>query len=172
MKLLKLLLVALLGCHLGAAAQEYDGRHGWPEQKAPEKVIVCPLGQTPAEAMLVESLSGLAAQAVNEGRFDTMVWIETGNASYKTLFEESVEALGIKEIRRMEIDELAVLLRKRGILRGYVLYRMDGPWANPYASNPGTDYSANVATVYASLLQGALIDESLVARARSLGCAS
>lgn len=50
MKLLKLLLVALLGCHLGAAAQEYDGRHGWPEQKAPEKVIVCPLGQTPAEA--------------------------------------------------------------------------------------------------------------------------
>ena len=34
MKLLKLLLVALLGCHLGAAAQEYDGRHGWPEQKA------------------------------------------------------------------------------------------------------------------------------------------
>ena len=122
MKLLKLLLVALLGCHLGAAAQEYDGRHGWPEQKAPEKVIVCPLGQTPAEAMLVESLSGLAAQAVNEGRFDTMVWIETGNASYKTLFEESVEALGIKEIRRMEIDELAVEIQMLG---GYIVRALE-----------------------------------------------
>lgn len=169
MKLLKLLFIALVGWSTAASAQAYDGRHGWPEQRAPEKLIVCPLGESPAEAMLVESLSGLAAQAVNEGRFDTMVWIETSNASYKALFEESVAALGIKEIRRMEIDELASLLRRRGILRGYVLYRADTPRADAYAAHPGTDYSANVATVYASLLCGALIDESLVERARALG---
>lgn len=169
MKILKLLLVAFLGCRMAASAQDCDERHGWPEQKAPQRLIVCPSGRTPAEAMLVESLSGLAAQAVNEGRFDTMVWIETGKASYKALLEESVEALGIGEIRRMTIDELAALLRKRGVLRGYVLYRMDAPRSNPYAANPGTDYSVNVATVYASLLRGALIDESLVARARALG---
>lgn len=170
MKLLKLFfLLALGGCASVAAAQGSDGRHGWPEQKAPEKLIVCPLGESPAEAMLVESLSGLAAQAVNEGRFDTMVWIETDNASYRALFEESVAALGIGDVRRMEIDELVALLRRKGVLRGYVLYRADAPRANPYASNPATDYSANVATVYASLLRGALVDESLVDRARKLG---
>lgn len=161
MKSLKLLFIALI-CFHAATAWEYDGRHGWPEQKAPRKVIVCQAGSTPAEAMLVESLSGLAAQAVNDGRFDTMLWIETPNASYKALFDESVAALGITDIGRMSTGQVVDLLRKRGILRGYVLYKQDRQHANPYASNPGTDYSCNVATVYASLLRGALVDESLV----------
>lgn len=167
-KSLKLLFLALFFLHT-ASAWEYDGRHGWPVQKAPRKLIVCEPGSTPAEAMLVESLSGLAAQAVNDGRFDTMVWIETGNASYRKLFDESVAALQITDIRRMSTGEVIDLLRKRGVVRGYVLYKQDGPHANPYASNPGTDYSCNVATVYASLLRGALVDESLAAMARSHG---
>lgn len=171
MKNLELLLLAIFCCSFPVVAADhaYDGRHGWPVQEPPRCVIVCPAGSTPAEAMLVESLSGLAAQAVNEGRFDTMLWIETGNDSYKKLFEQSVEALGIAEIRRMEIDAIVRLLERRGILRGYVLYRQDAQRADPYASHPDTDYSANVAMVYASLLRGALVDESLVQRARGLG---
>lgn len=144
-----------------AAATEYNGRHGWPEQKSPRKLIICPQGKNVAEAMLLESLSGMAAQAVNEGRFDEMVWIEQNNKTYQRLYEASIKTLNIQVVTPMTIWQLADYLKKKKIIKGYILYRLE----TNKAPEPITDYSSNVATVYASLLSGVLIDESLKATA-------
>ena len=97
-----LLFCLLLSATLCSAAAGGDDRYGWPEQKAPEKLIVCKSSANSAERMLLESLSGLAAKAVNEERFDRMVWMETGNEAYRRLFRESLEALDIREIFPMD----------------------------------------------------------------------
>lgn len=139
-------------------AASYDGRHGWPAQKAPSQLIVCSPGVNAAEAMLLESLSGLAAKAVNEKRFDTMVWTEVDNVSYRKLYTSSVKALHLTDrVFRMDVWQLLDYLKKKKIVKGYILYHL----ASGERTSVIDDYSSNVATVYASLLSGVLIDESL-----------
>jgi hypothetical protein len=150
-------------------AMGYDGRFGWPKQEAPKKLLLCKAGPSLPESMMVESLSGLAAQAVNEHQYDTMVWIDVDNDSYRYVYEKSVQALQIKDIKRVSEWQLLKILMKRHIVKGYVLYKADNRRENPYGSYAETDYSANVATIYASLLKGVLIDESLVSKARQMG---
>ncbi|NDV95279.1 hypothetical protein D0T84_10145 [Dysgonomonas sp. 521] len=151
------------------AAWEYDGRYGWPEQKAPKKLIHCKPASNVAEAMLLESLSGLAAQAVNEGKFDEMVWIDIDNLSYKYIYDNSIKTLQIKSVTNMDIWGLLDYLKKKKVIKGYVLYKLDKQRPNAYSSYPDIDYSSNVATVYASLLKGVLIDESLADEAKKHG---
>lgn len=144
-------------CHASTGANE---RHGWPRQKAPKKMIICKRPIDRAEQMLLESLSGLAAKAVNEECLDRMVWIETGNVAYRRIFRESQEALNIKELIYMNTWELLDYLKERNIVKGYVLYEQD--------KGDGIkieNYSSNIATVYASLLTGVLIDVSLEKKA-------
>lgn len=139
-------------------AENVTNRHGWPEQKAPSGLIICTQPADLAETMLQESLSGLAAQAVNNGKFDTMVWMKVDVPAYHNVLEKSICALNITDIRIMDTWSLLSYLKKQGVVKGYVLYELDKVHANPYATNPGTEYSANTATVYAGLLKGALID--------------
>ena len=81
-KLLSALIICLLSSIMTFA---YNGRHGWFIQKAPQQLILCNgEGLSRAESMLLESLSGLCGQAVNEGSFDEMIWIEKGMYSIKT----------------------------------------------------------------------------------------
>lgn len=156
----------LLFCAVFMSAND---RHGWPEQKAPSNLIICTATSGFAETMLAESLSGLAAQAVNEGRSDTMVWMEVDVPHYRDILDKSIEALKIQDVKIMDVWSLASYLKKKGVVKGYVLYNADKERRNPYATNPGTDYSANTATVYAGLLKGALIDASCKAKADRLG---
>lgn len=154
---------------LNVTAWDYNGRHGWPEQKPPKKVIFCAMGRDVPEAMLLESLSGLSAQAVNQGKFDEMVWINITDDSYKKIYDQSLDALKIKQVKNMDVWSLVDYLKKSKIIRGYVLYKSDVYRKNAYASHVGTDYSSNVATVYSSLLKGVLIDESLISEAHRHG---
>lgn len=142
----------------------YDERYGWPSLKAPKGVIVCSHTSDWEETMMLESLSGLAAQAVNENRFDCMVWAEVENISYKRIFNGSLNALSIDKTEKMDVWELLEYLKKKKIVKGYVLFSR---WKK--SSNKISDYSSNVATVYSSLLSGVLIEESLEERAKSLG---
>ena len=166
-KSILLLVSILLAQHLFSIDNEYDGRHGWPVQKAPAKIIVCEKAKNFQEAMLLESLSGLAAQAVNNGTFNEMVWIEVDNESYRRIYQQTLEVLKINSVRKMNAWELLEYLKKRNVVKGYILYKQDKLGRNPYASYKDTDYSSNVATVYASLLKGVLIDESLEEMAKN-----
>jgi hypothetical protein len=154
------LVLIFVSMHLLSA--EYDGRYGWPVQKPPKSIIVCKQSGNIAEAMLLESLSGLAAKAVNEGQFDEMVWIDTDNKAYKRIYRSTLSVLNISQVKEMDLWSLLDYLTKRKVVTGYIVYRLD--------KNPDrkiiSDYSCNVATVYASLLSGVIIDESLVEQAK------
>lgn len=150
-----LLIIFSISTHLCSA--EYDGRYGWPVQKQPKSIIVCKPSKNIAEEMLLESLSGLAAKAVNENRFDEMIWIETENKAYQKIYQSTLAALNISNVRVMDLWSLVDYLIKQKLVSGYILYRLDKNTDRKTIS----DYSSNVATVYASLLSGVIIDESL-----------
>lgn len=141
---------------------EYNGRYGWPIQKQPKSIIVCKSSRNTAEAMLLESLSGLAAKAVNEDQFDEMIWIDTDNKAYQKIFHSTLNALNISEVKEMDLWSLVDYLSQKKVIAGYILYSLD----KSIDRGKITDYSSNVATVYASVLAGVLIDESLVNQAK------
>ena len=151
------------------SAFDSTGRFGWPLQKAPKKVIVCEPGSSLPEAMLLESLSGLTAQAVNEGFFDEMVWIRVKDSAYQQLYGKTITSLKISNVKNMAVWTLVDHLKKKGVIKGYILYQADKARKNAYASYKDVNYSSNVATVYASLLKGVLIDSSLVQEAQKHG---
>lgn len=145
-------------------AETYDARYGWPKLKAPNGVIVCEHTESWEETMLLESLSGLAAQAVNENRFNNMVWSEVDNVSYKRILDKSLKALSIDKTEKMNVWELLNYLKKKKIVKGYILFSREKT-----RNNKISDYSSNVATVYSSLLSGVLVEESLEDRVKSMG---
>ena len=58
---------------------------------------------------------------------------------------------------------------KKKIIKGYVLYKNEHSTGENYSRREGINYSANVATVYASLLKGVLVEESLEKRIKQSG---
>lgn len=153
--------MAVTLCH---AFDRHGERYGWPEQMPPKELIICKQTNQKAESMLLESLSGLAAKAVNEGRFDKMVWIQTDNESYERILDKSLDALKIQKVIYMDIWELLAYLKQQKIVKGYVLYELESDRKEKISN-----YSSNIATVYASLLSGVLIDSSLQERATMHG---
>jgi len=169
MKIQLLILLFIGAPSLNLLAWDYNGRHGWPDQKPPKSIIICEPGKNLPESMLLESLSGLSALAVNEGSFDEMVWINTDYISYQKIFDQTIAALNIVQIKKMNLWSLVDYLKKKRVINGYILYQKDNPRSNSYASYPDINYSSNVATVYASLLKSVLIDTSLIAKAHKHG---
>jgi hypothetical protein len=128
----------------------------WPEQKAPARVVKC---QRPAGLemqMLAQSVAGLAARAVNDGQSDEMVWIENTSSQYAEWYAACIRRIAARETGTESVWELAERYRDRGIVKGFVLYSKDGN-------------SVNVATVYAGLKSGILIEESLLNEALDRG---
>lgn len=156
------LLLTLTYLLLSTTLSAYNGRHGWFVQKAPQKVIICSReGLSQAENMLLESLSGLCGQAVNEGSFNEMVWIEIANPSYRKILQSSLESLKITQPIQMNVWELLVHLQDKQIVKGYILYKADTSKGENYSLRKDINYSSNVATVYAGLLKGILVEECL-----------
>ena len=61
---------------------------------------------------------------------------------------------------------------KRGIIKGYILYRLDKSPGGSNAYRPGMDCSVNVATSLAGLLDGIIVDEELENEAKRHGLKS
>jgi hypothetical protein len=108
--------------------------------------------------MMVQSLSGLAAQAVNEGRLDELVWIDLGIGSYPDWFESTVRRLNLEVRGPVEPWDLVERYRQKGLIEGYVLYR--------FGHNQP---SVNVATVVAGLRRAIMISEGQEEKARAHG---
>ncbi len=119
--------------------------------------------------MLQQSLSGLAAQAVNEGRSDELVWINTPHAAYRRWYQDTLERTGIEPRGEFDIWQLLTRLRDQDLVRGYVVYRHDSSHGPTNAMRDGIELSVNVATTLCGVLRGVLIEESLVKKARELG---
>ena len=121
--------------------------------------------------MLVQSVSGLAAKAVNAGTGDELVWIATGNVDNEE-WGRRFRAKHPQVAVRATLEPWALVERfaGRGIIKGYILYHFDrSPSVGTGKLRPGMDLSANVATSVAGLLDGVMIDESLEAEAKRRG---
>lgn len=159
---------------LGAAARAEDAR--WFPEQAPAAGVVRTTqeGDFPAPnaalRMLVQSAAGLAAQSVNEGRGDELVWVATTNPDLEGWYARALRRPGAPEPRgELEPWALVERLRKAGVVRGYVLYRADRSEGEVNAHRPGLDPSVNVATSLCGVLGGVLVEEAVEPEARRRG---
>jgi hypothetical protein len=154
---------------------EADDLRWFPRQAAPKALVrTVKAEEFPeprlATGMMVQSVAGLAAQAVNEGRSDEMVWVATGNADVERWYARLLARRPPPEARGVFAPwDLVERYRKRGVVKGYLLYRLDRSRGELNEHRPGMDRSVNVATSLAGLLGGVLIDEGLEAEARRRG---
>jgi hypothetical protein len=176
------------GCVAGkvnsVSSQMLDG--GWfPVQKVPKGVIkttspdsfeevASPSGETAGGVfspthMLVQSLSGLAAKAVNEGTFDEMVWIDVDMKSYKFWYKELVKRLSFEQRGTFEPWEILRRYMDAGIVKGYILYSYDFSEGGTYTERENIDRSANVAATVAGLADAVMISEGQKQRADEMG---
>lgn len=156
------LLLALL-----APATEADAYRWCPVFPKPASVLVVPFAGDLEEGMLLETLAGIAARESLHGRCRTLLWEETSNEGYALPFRQYVE-VHRPEVTQTDLDGALSRLADEGVVRGYILYRLDeGPRAL-HARGP-MDVSANVATALAGQLGAVACSERLEPRLRALG---
>ncbi len=147
----------------------------WPTQAMPRALVRTITGNdfpVPRAAceMMVQSVAGLAARAVTDGRGDEMVWVGTDNIDVEDWFARVLKRYPRVETRGV-FDPWALVERyaKRGIIKGFILYRSDTSKGAINEHRPGMDCSVNVATSLAGVLDGIIVEESLEAQARQRG---
>lgn len=146
----------------------------FPVQAAPKGVVRTdasePLSGTSGAQMLLQSVAGLAARAVTEGRSDEMVWVATGNTDLERWYARTLGRRAAPEFRGVfRCWDLVDRYRERGLIKGYILYRSDRSSGQINEHRPGMDLSVNVATSLAGLLDGVIVEEGLEAQAREHG---
>jgi hypothetical protein len=141
----------------------------WPIQSIPKAVVRTRASGT-AQAMMVQSVAGLAAKAVNGGRSDEMVWVDNGNVDLEDWFARLLKRQPQLENRGTQ-DLWTIIDRytKRGIINGYILYRADASKGALNEHRAAIDCSVNVATTLAGILNGIIVEEALEPQARQHG---
>lgn len=153
-----LLISFLLGCTSWAFPGNPNG--WWPQQKAPKQIVTCTIKHhnDMREQNLAQSVSGLAAQSLNEDALDEGVWITTTNHDYAIYFASLMKRLAAKNGGKYDVWSLVDRYIKKGIIKGYILYDLKTQ-----------DNAINLATVYAGIKKGILIDVTQEEMAKSKG---
>ena len=147
----------------------------WPVQALPKSVVRTVSEESSPERrlaydMMVQSVAGLAAKAVNEGKGSEMVWVNNGNVDlenwYARLLAQHPE---VKESGLVKPWPLVERYAKQGIIKGYILCQRDQSKGENNAYRPGMNCSVNVATSLAGLLDGIIVDEELANEAKAHG---
>jgi hypothetical protein len=178
--------IVLTACPLFAGETTELPRY-WPEFEAPDKLYVTcdvddlpslapgkdPGGNWGALAYTLQSLSGLAAAAVKDGRCDSMIWLNlVKNPSYQIWLEKILKSTEATRIDAPDALELISTFRDMGIINGYILYRADPSDRGlfiPADNHDDFDDSVNVATTLAGLLEGIIVEESIEPAIQKLG---
>jgi hypothetical protein len=122
------------------------------------------------EHMMVQSLAGLAAQAVNEGRGDELIYVNLwDNADYNLWRTRVLESTGIEDRGVSNPWKLVESCAAQGIVGGYILYSWDFSEGDITTRREGSDESCNVATSLAGLFGGIIVSEGQEAQAKELG---
>jgi hypothetical protein len=147
----------------------------WPVQALPKSLVRTsdaglPASNRLATEMLVQSAAGLAAKAVQDGRGDEMVWMENGNPDMRDWYERFLLLhTNISVGGSIKAWDLVDRYSKRGIIKGYILYRVDRSPGELNSHRPGMDCSVNVATSLAGILDGVIVAEELEQEAQARG---
>jgi hypothetical protein len=150
-----------------------DENRWWPAQAMP-KALVRLQSDFPepraAREMMAQSVAGLAARAVNEGRGDELVWVASDNIDVEDWLVRKLRRQPQLELRAtFTIWDLVDRYAKQGIIKGYILYRGDRSKGEFNEHRPSIDCSVNVATSLAGLFGGIIVEESLEEEARQHG---
>ncbi|QHI69930.1 GxGYxYP domain-containing protein [Tichowtungia aerotolerans] len=177
----KLFLVLCLSASAFAESSRW-----WPEQAMPKglvtvetsdmKPVMEPCGKSVTslnmgpEHMMVQSLAGLAAQAVNDGRGDEMVYVNLwDNTDYNLWRTRVLEYPGIEDRGVSKPWKLVERYARLGIVKGYILYSWDFSEGDITTRRDNSDESCNVATTLAGLLGGIIVSEGQEAQAKAFG---
>ncbi|MBZ4192274.1 GxGYxYP domain-containing protein [Niabella beijingensis] len=146
-------LICLLLLSLTAFSQGQES--WWPEQKLPTQIIrVSPSNL--AQRNLVQSVSGLAARAVNAGTNNELVWTNVSGAAYNYYLSGWLARTSVADNGNITVWNLVDRFKNKGVVKGYVLYT-EG------------DYSVNFATLYASMYDAILVEAGLESTAIAHG---
>ena len=154
---------------------EADESRWWPVQAMPKALVRLEdantfSGNRASYEMTAQSVAGLAAKAVSEGRADEMVWVATDNIDVEDWFARLLKRHPQLEMRGVFGPwDLVDRYAKQGLIKGYILYRADHSKGENNEHRPGMDCSVNVATSLAGLLDGIIVDENLEGQARAHG---
>lgn len=168
------LILILLAISCPAAADE---NRWWPVQAMPRAIVRTKSQDGPPSLrasceMMAQSVAGLAAKAVNEGRAEEMVWISIeDNVDVEDWYARLLQRHPQLKMRgTFGPWELVDRFVKQGLIKGYILYRSDTSKGETSQHRPGMDCSVNVATSLAGLFDGLIIvDESLEGEAKAHG---
>jgi hypothetical protein len=146
----------------------------WPVQVMPKALVRLEqkdFSSAPASSeMLAQSVAGLAAKAVNEGRGDELVWIGSASADLEAWLDRLTARHRDLEMRgAFGLWDLIDRYAKQEIIKGYVLYKPDNSKGEINQHRPGMDSSVNVATSLAGLVDGIIVDEKLEPIAKAHG---
>jgi len=150
----------------------------WPAQHLPASLvrIDCTAISGPERErteMLAESVAGLAAQAVNRGGGDQLVWVATGNEAEERWRQRFLSDHPL--VRDLGARDLWTLIgdyAKAGMIKGYIVYRADHSKEEPKLRyRREMDVSVNIATSLAGVLHGVIVDEKVESVARAHGLA-
>ena len=169
-----LLLPLVLAAGLPTRAADADLYRYWPRFPRPNTLILVPFVGDHEEGMVFETAAGLAADALLSGAKDrhgesgVLLYEQLDNSGYVRWGEAMRATVRPREVGPVDMWTAVRMLRERGLVRGYILYRYDTndrPW---HGAGPINE-SANVATSLAPLLHGIAVSERLEAKARELG---
>lgn len=162
---------AVIIATLAAARAPAQDVRWFPDQEMPKTLVrVESESRSRAEQMLLQSVAGLAARSVNRGQHSELVWIASRNADIErwltNLLRRADAPAVIEEAAPWSLVDRS---RDRGLIKGFILYRLDDSAGETNAHRPGLDQSVNVATSLAGLLEAVIVDESLESEAKAHG---
>jgi hypothetical protein len=147
----------------------------WPTQVFPKAVVRTKNQQDfpqlrLALQMMVQSIAGLAAKSVNEGRGEELVWVDNGPGDLEKWYTRLIaQHPDLATSGAYEPWDLVDGYSKQGIIKGYILYRTDNSKGQNNSERPGMNCSVNVATSLAGLLDGIIVNEDLEKEAKAHG---
>src|SRR5208282_3036650 len=127
------------------AGEEVD--RWWPTQAFPKAVVRTTNQQQFPEPrvalqMMVQSVAGLAAKAVNEGRGDELVWVNNGDGDLEKWYARLLASHpDLATPGAFEPWELVDRYAKQRIIKGYILYRRDQSKGENNVDRPGMNCS-------------------------------
>jgi len=140
----------------------------WPRFPRPTTLVTVPEVRSTEEAFVLQSAGGLAARAALTGPNREMVWYPLSHPAYDEWKQCMLEQTQARIVELPDVWAAVERFRKRGIIKGYVLFRMDTSQRKFHERGP-YDPSPNAATVAAAQLGGVMVAESLEERARAIG---
>ncbi|WP_373650728.1 hypothetical protein [Schlesneria sp. DSM 10557] len=165
----KIWLLFVVLCGMSSVCRADDARW-WPVQKVPKGLVRSREHGDPAIKMLVQSVAGLAAKSVNHGHGDELVWVYNDNKDMERWYQEFLKAHpAVEERGTATAWELVGRFKRRGTIKGYILYSTDRSDGATSDHREGMDQSVNIATSLAGLLDGVLVSEEIEAEATAAG---